>query len=144
MGFELVDVCEHRCFPWSCLRLRDRASSAIRGRMAYSCLNGGCSGRGIPSQGRTLSNVDQNDGFPSTGRRGAQTYLEAIRMEDRRTSLSQSRDGEQPRQFRVSLHSGCHFHGPQSDTGSQKLQPGVEYRRRLSKLAHLPRKVCQE
>lgn len=109
--------------------------------MGYTGVNRGCSGGRVSLQGRTLSNVDQNDGLSPTGRRGAQTYLETIRMEDRRASLSQSRDDKQPRQLRVSLHSERCFHQSESDAGSQKLQPGIDHRRRLSTVAHFSREV---
>lgn len=133
-----------RCFLRPCMRLRDSTCGPIRRHMGYSRVDRRCSGRSVPLQERTLSNVDQNDGFSSAGRRGAQTYFGAIRMENRRSALSQSRDGQQPWQFGMPLYFGRCFHGPRSNVGSQKFQPGNDHCPRLSRFAHFSREIRQK
>lgn len=105
--------------------------------MGYTRVNGGRASGGIPSQRRALSDVNQDDGLSSLGRRGAQTYPTAFRVENRRPTLPQPRDGQQQRQFRMPFHSGRRIHGAQSNAGAQEFQSGDDHRRGLQELAHL-------
>lgn len=77
------------------VRLCDRTCGQIRGCVAHTRVNGWRAGGCVSSQRRALSNVNQNDGLSSFGGRGAKTYLTALRMENRRFAVSQSRGGQQ-------------------------------------------------
>lgn len=134
----------NRCLPRSRVRLRDRTCGQVRGGLGHTRADGGRAGGGVPSQRRALSNINQDDGLPSFGGRGAETYPTAVRMADRRPDLPQSRDGQQQGQLRVPFHAGRRFHGAQSDAGAQELQPGVDHRRGLQESAHLRLQIRKE
>lgn len=120
-----------RRLPGSRVRLCDRTCGQVRGCVGHTGADGGRAGGGVPSQGRALSDVNQDDGLPSSGGRGTETHPATLRMENRRSAVPQSRDSQQQGQFRVPFHARRRFHGAQPDAGAQKFQPGDNYRRGL-------------
>lgn len=111
----------NRRLPGSRVRLRDRTCGQVCGCMGYTCVNRGRASGGVSSQRRALSDANQDDGLPSLGGRSIQTYPTAFRVENRRPTLPQSRNGQQQRQFRMPFHAQRCIHGAQSNARAQKL-----------------------
>ena len=126
------------------VRLRNRTCRTLRRCVGDTSADRGRPSRCISSQGRALSNPYENDGFASSRWRGSKTHTTRFWLDNSRSSLSQSRDGEQPWKFWVPLYAECCIYRPQSDTDSSEFRPGDDWCSRLSKTSRLHKTVSQE
>lgn len=103
------------------MRLRDSAGVALRGSVENPGAYGGSAGvelqlpRGVPDP-------DQDDGLVQAGRRGAAAHTSRVRLEGRRTGLSQPRRRLAHGTLQVPLHAGGRVLGSRAQAQIPELQ----------------------
>lgn len=103
------------------MRLRDRASGALRGRVADPGDDGRRAG-GKLQLPRGVPDADQDDGLVQTGWRGVAAHTARVRLERGRPAVLQPRRQLADGQLQVSFHAVRRVHGPGPEAGVQELQ----------------------